>query len=100
MSFPRSSTLAEEADTLASKACFRLKRFAESETYFRRAAALQPDSPRIRMNFALSQYVQGHRDDAANGYAEVMKIARTTDPDLAQKASIALLAVRGRRSGD
>jgi len=99
-SFPRSSVLAAEADLLAGKACFRLKRFAEAESYFRQAAVRRPDSPRIRMNLALSQYVQGHRDEAASGYAKVVKSAGTTDPDLAEKASIALLAARSNRSGD
>lgn len=98
--FPRASALAAEADMLAGKACFKLKRFAEAESYFRRAAAHQPGSPRIRMNLALSQYVQGRRDEAVEGYAGVVKSAGTTDPDLAEKASIALRAARGRQSND
>ncbi|HEY8240548.1 MAG TPA: tetratricopeptide repeat protein [Kiritimatiellia bacterium] len=96
--FPRRSALAAEADMLAGKACFRLKRFAEAETYFRRAVALDPDSARMRMNLALSLYVQGKHEEAAKGYEEVVKRADTTDPDLAEKAAIALQSTR-RRSG-
>ncbi|MFH0907846.1 MAG: tetratricopeptide repeat protein [bacterium] len=99
-SFPRGNALAAEADVLAGKTCFRLKRFAEAETYFRRAEGKDPGSSRIRMNLALSLYNQGRYDEAATGYSEVMKRAGTADPDLAERASIALRAAEGKRSAN
>ena len=98
-SFPQDSVLAADADMLAGKANFRLKRFGEAESNFRQAAARDPRSHRIRMNLALSLYVQGKYEDAAAGYADVIKSARVTNPDIAEKASIALQATRNKRSG-
>ncbi len=98
-SFPRGAALAAEADMLAGKTCFRLKRFAEAESHFRQASDRDPGSHSIRMNLALSLYVQGKYEDAAAGYADVIKSARVTNPDIAEKASIALQATRNKRSG-
>ena len=97
---PRRDALAVEADMLAGKSCFRLQHFAEAETYFLKAATHPAASPGIRMNLALSQYLQGKYDAASTSYAGVEEQAATTDPDLAERASLARQAIHNKRSID
>ena len=99
-SFPRGNGLAAEADFLAGKAKFKMGRFAEAESSFRMALSAEPWSLRFRMNLALSLYRQGKSKEAAGIYREVQSSGATTDPDLAERASVALRLAEGKPSAN
>ena len=97
-SFPHRSCLAAEAAFLAGKANFSLGRFAEAESSFRMALGAEPRSSRYRLNLALSLYRQGKSKEAAAIYKDVESSGSTTDPDLAERASVALRLAEGNPS--
>lgn len=81
-----------EAMTLAAEAYLQQGDSAESEAYFKRAAKLSPDDPKVRTALALTHLARGQVDVA---FSELRRIAESDKGTLAELTLISAHLRRG-----
>lgn len=84
------------AEFILGKALFKLGRIEEAERAFRAVEAMDPRLGSAWYNHALCLYEQGRMVEAIRAYENVQEQFATAQPDLVERASMAVTAIKGR----